>query len=331
VSRRPRNLVGWLLTAVGLCVGVSIFASSYAGLALVMNPGALPGGAVAAWLVRVSGVLALILGGPVLILLFPDGRLPSARWRPVAWVLLAGTVLSLVNLAFAPGPVSDFPVDNPLGIDAYEPFVRPVDGLTNVLLTIATVGAVLSIVARFWRGDAIERQQLKWFGYWAAVVAALLVLAMLLLGSPTEDAAFNVFVLSLAGLPIAVGIAVLRYRLYDIDRLIGRTLVYVPLTAFLAGLYTASVSLFQRLFVAISGDKSDAAIVLATLVLATTFTPIRKWLEGIVDRRLPPEPATASPESAPTDPAELDARIEAIATRVARREIGTAASGGRKE
>jgi len=324
VSRRPRNLVGWLLTAVGLCVGVSIFASSYAGLALVVNPGALPGGAVAAWLVRVSGVLALILGGPVLILLFPDGRLPSARWRPVAWVLLAGTVLSLVNLAFAPGPVSDFPVDNPLGIDPYEPFVRPVDGLTNVLLTIATVGAVLSIVARFRRGDAIERQQLKWFGYWAAVVAALLVLAMLLLGSPTEDAAFNVFVLSLAGLPIAVGIAVLRYRLYDIDRLIGRTLVYVPLTAFLAGLYTASVSLFQRLFVAISGDKSDAAIVLATLVLATTFTPIRKWLEGIVDRRLPPEPATASPESAPTDPAELmpgsrPLRLASPAARSARR------------
>jgi hypothetical protein len=120
--------------------------------------------------------------------------------------------------------------------------------------------------------------------------------------------------------------------LYDIDRLIGRTLVYVPLTAFLAGLIHAPrCRCSSGCSWAISGDKSDAAIVLATLVLATTFTPIRKWLECIVDRRLPPEPATASPESAPTDPAELDARIEAIATRVARREIGTAASGGRKE
>jgi hypothetical protein len=229
---------------------VSIFASAYAGLALVTQPGAWPAGAFAAWLNRVTGALALILGGPILILVFPDGRLPSPRWRPAAIVLGVGTVLGILNLAVAPGVIADFLVSNPFGIDAIGPFAQLLDVLANTFLVVGTVGAVLWVLVRFRRADPIQRQQLKWFGYVAGVVAIALIFTLALGDSPTADAAFNIFVLSLSGLPIAVGVAVLRFRLYDIDVLIGRTLVYVPLTALLAGLYTASVSLFQRVFVA---------------------------------------------------------------------------------
>ncbi len=327
IRRRPRNAVGWLLSAVGICISLSIFASAYAGLALVIQPGAWPGGAFAAWLNNVAGVLALILGGPVLIMVFPDGRLPSPRWRPAAAVLALGTVLVVVNLAVAPGQLGDFPVSNPFGIDALGGIAQPLDVFVNALLVIGTVGAVMSIVDRLRRADTIQRQQLKWFAYVASVVAVALIMSLALGDSPVADLAFELFVLSLAGLPIAVGLAILRFRLYDIDVLIGRTLVYVPLTAFLAGLYTASVSLFQRIFVAVTGDKSDAAIVFATLILATAFTPVRKWLEGIVERRFPadhdPLPVVAP---AGSGDAAWEVRMEAIATRVARREISAASS-----
>jgi hypothetical protein len=326
IHRRPGNPVGWLLSAVGICVSVSILASAYAGLALVVQPGSWPAGAFAAWLNRVSGVLAVLLAGPILILVFPDGRLPSPRWRPAALVLGIGAVLGILNLALAPGAFPDFRVANPFGLDAIGPIGQPLDALVNALLVVGTVGALLSVVARFRRADPIQRQQLKWFGYVAAVVAVALIFSLILGDSSIADAAFNVFVLSLSGLPIAVGVAVLRFRLYDIDVLIGRTLVYVPLTALLAGLYTASVSLFQRIFVAITGDKSDAAIVFATLILATAFTPVRKWLEGIVERRYQPRHEVPMSEQAAFADADWDARMEAIATRVARREIEAAST-----
>ena len=327
VRRRPGNLVGWLLSAVGICISLSIFASAYAGLALVIQPGSWPAGLFAAWLNGIVGVLALILGGPVLILVFPDGRLPSARWRPAAIVLGIGTILSMVAPAVAPGPLGDFPVSNPVGVDALAGLAQPLDGLVTGLLVIGTIGAVASVVARFRRADSIERQQLKWFGYVAGVVAVALIFSLALGDSPAADAAFEFFILSLAGLPLAVGVAILRFRLYDIDTLIGRTLVYVPLTALLAGLYTASVSLFQRIFVAVTGDKSDAAIVFATLILATAFTPVRKWLEGIVERRYRPDhDGSATHGQAELVDDDWEARMEAIATRVARREISEAST-----
>lgn len=213
VGRRPGNPVGWLLSAVGICVSLSIFASAYAGLALVIPPGTWPAGAFAAWLNRVAGVLALILGGPVLILVFPDGRLPSPRWRPVAIVLGIGTILGIANLAVAPGQLGDFPTSNPFGVDALGPIARPLDGLVNALLVIGTVGTVLSVVTRYRRADPIQRQQLKWFGYVAGIVAVALTFSLAAGDSPIADQAFEIFVLSLAGLPIAVGVAVLRFRL----------------------------------------------------------------------------------------------------------------------
>jgi hypothetical protein len=260
---------------------------------------------------------------PGLAIAFPDGRPPSPRWRwPIGIAITAialGTILQLVR----PGPVTGtLGTHNPLGIDALPPVLG---GLADALIALGilaiTILATAAVLARYRRGDAIERQQLRWF--LAAVALAAVPLALSVVpgigGPETGLVAFAALLL----VPISVGIAVTRYRLYEIDHLISRTLVYVPLTALLAGLYAAVVTLLQRVFQTVTGDRSDAAIIISTLILASVFTPIRKWLEGIVERRYKP---TASAEH--VDPAigldvgglEWEARVAAVALRVVRSE-----------
>jgi MFS family permease len=275
---------------------------------------------------------AILLLGPVAIgpgyvlilpgiaLAFPDGRLPSGRWRrPVgiaAVVVAVGTLLQLVTPGFLAGASSG--PRNPLGIETI-----PVE-LGNVAYITVAIGILMfsalglaAVAVRYRRGDAVERQQLRWF--LAAVSLGALPLALSAvpgIGGPETG------LLAAGGLilvPIAVGIAVTRYRLYEIDHLISRTLVYVPLTALLAGLYAATVTLLQRVFQSVTGDKSDAAIIISTLILASVFTPVRKWLEGIVERRFRPTPA-ATAVGVPTA-ADWDARMTAIALRVVRAEL----------
>ena len=272
-------------------IAVGSFAEEYARYALLTRPGSLPGGQVMAWLGGWPQDTGLFLILSFLPLLFPDGTLPSRRWRGVAWLAAGGITLVGIFDALHPGPVSSrLSVPNPLGTAA----VVPLAELLNDPIILATVIACgASVLVRFRRAKGDERQQLKWFAYAAALATGLFIgFALLgLLGIVIPDEVHDsLLVLAIAAFPVATGIAILKYRLYNIDLLINRTLVYVPLTGILAGLYSASIALFQRLFQATTGEKSDAAIVLTTLILASSFTPIKNSLQTVVDRRFKEAP-----------------------------------------
>jgi hypothetical protein len=274
--------------------------------------------------VAVGPGLATVLPG--LAIAFPDGHLPSPRWRwPVGiavGVIAVGTFLTLIH----PGPVAGGPEGqsrNPFGIEALPTALGDVAWIvvTAGVLGILALG-VAAVVVRQRRGTAVERQQQRWF--LAAVSVAAVPLALSLLTGIGGATAGLVSAIGLMLVPISVGIAVARYRLYQIDHLINRTLVYVPLTALLAGLYAATVTLLQRVFQSVTGDRSDAAIIISTLILASVFTPVRKWLEGIVERRFKPSgPAVAPIVSVATsaDGPEWEARVAAVALRVVRTEL----------
>jgi hypothetical protein len=223
----------------------------------------------------------------LLLLLFPTDRLLDARWRWVAVLSFAGIGAYVVGSTFYPGPVdanfADLP--NPLGLPAaLAPLCDALLVLGNIGMLAAVVLGAVSLVVRYRRGDGIERAQIRWIALSGSFVAVAFTVASLQL-SPFSDRAWELGFGFLSCLPIAIGFAVTRYRLYDIDRLINRTLVYGSLTAILAGIFTAGIGLAQRIFVVTTGETSDGAIVATTLVVATLYAPLRKRLEGVVDRR----------------------------------------------
>ena len=242
VAHQPRNRIGWLCCTVGLLVGPAFFAQDYAWYALVHRPGSLPGGLAMAWLSQWPLLVAFALMVTFLLLLFPDGRLVSPRWRIVAWAAAAVLAGLWIGIAFAPGPLGAGgleTVSNPLGIQWPGPLPRLLAAIVakafELLIHLSALLILLSaasMVVRFRRARGVERQQLKWFTY--APLAAVLVwlvssIPALMSGPPTVVVVLRVYVVGAiisVGLPLAIGIAVLRYRLYDIDRLINRTLVY---------------------------------------------------------------------------------------------------------
>ncbi len=322
--RRADNPIGWILLACGVLLAITFAASTYthASAARGLN---LPMTEWVAWLGVVASTPGLALMG-IVILIFPTGHLPP-RGRPVMALLLVGIVLNTVAGAFRPDLLaSDPPIKNPAGIEGIGDALAFAEALGVGLLVIGVVLATASVLGRLRTARGDERKQLLWFAYAAVVVAAALALTVV----PTlAEIAWLIALTAFACLPIAIAIAVMKYRLYDIDRLINRTLVYLPLIGILGGLYAACVALFQRLFISFTGDTSDAAVVLTTLIVAGTFTPVRKNLEGAVDRAFKPDGAgtistsdvsTAAPMPSPSvtlDDPRLAALIEAVAQRVA--------------
>jgi hypothetical protein len=284
LARRPGNRVGWLCWAIGFGITVSILGSKQVW-AVLADQGrssawaVLPQLGTIAWLGTLLGLL------PFLVLLFPTGRLLSPRWRPVAWTL--GLVLGLYLIArlFAPGPVDPAFPDNPLGIESAEGLLLLVQSLVGVAVPVLILAVLASVVVRFRRAQGEERQQLKWFTF---VVAAELVLLPGLGGLAErvapEVGALVVFPVSISLIPIAIGVAVLKYRLYDIDRLINRTLVYGLLTALLISVYAGLVFLLGRLLDPATGD-SALAVAASTLAVAALFQPARRRVQTVVDRR----------------------------------------------
>ena len=289
-SHRPGNPIGWIFCAAALFQGLSNFGSEYATYALLTEPGSVPLGAWVSWLsswVWAPG-LGLIL--VFLPLLFPDGRLPSRHWAWVGWTGGASiaTISALVFVLLWPerGPaLLRAPVEEEGGslwvIDLL------VGDFAFPLMLLAGLAAVVSLFARFRRARGEERQQIKWFAY----AAALTLFWMFLIegipdSSPLFEAVTNTLgVLVVPSIPVAAGIAIFRYRLYDIDLLINRTLVYGVLTASLALVYVGSVSALQYAFRALTGGGSQLVIVASTLVIAALFGPLRRRIQAVIDRR----------------------------------------------
>ena len=279
VANRPGNAIGWVFSAIALLAVLGALAEEYAGYAVRTRPGLLPGGVLAGWFSGWAWYPTVALALVFTPLLFPDGRPPSPPWRLVGWLTVAATTLFVALAAVQPTIELDdgHTVDNPIGVAG---IVDPEDSVLNLVLGLLVVAAALSLVVRFRRSRGAERLQLKWFTYAGAV------LPVLLLGDLLPDALGNLlFTLGITFPPVAAGIAILRYRLYEIDRLINRTLVYGLLTALLAGVYAGLVLILGRLFGELGGRPPSWAVAGATLAVATLFQPARRRIQAAVDRR----------------------------------------------
>lgn len=282
VARRPSNLVGRVLLAAGLIAGFQSLYTEYAVAAYLgpQGPQALPLASIAAWLLSWAWLPFVFLAGPMLLLVFPDGHLLSPRWRIVLVAVAVDAALFAALAAFRSGPLENFAVlQNPFG-------VLPVDAIKGVFGPVAggmALGFVLSafsVLVRYRRSDAERRQQLKWI-----VAAGALGAVAAPLGFSGTKFGQLLFIGAICLIPVATGIAILRYRLYEIDTIINRALVYGLLTAIVAGIYTASIGVMQRLSNAFLGGNSEATIVVTTVLIVTAFTPIKTRLQAFVDRR----------------------------------------------
>jgi hypothetical protein len=294
-SRRPRNPIGWLCLTIGLLwtfSGVLDFYDVY-GMA---RPGSVPFPLAMAWVNNWLWVPSVGLMGTYVFLLFPDGRLPSRRWRPLAW--LCGAVIAFVSVgvAFGPGPLQDLGrVQNPIVL--LRPWMMPAFWASLPLLPLCMLASALSLVMRYRHSGGEERQQIKWIAFSASVVAMVYLIAMIASLVFPEDSWTTVgpvwwlnlltyaALLSFVAIPIAVGIAILKYRLYDIDVIINRALVYGPLSAMLALIYVGGVVGLQALFRTLTGQESTLAVVASTLAIAALFNPLRGRVQSFIDRR----------------------------------------------
>jgi hypothetical protein len=291
-SQRPENPIGWLFLAAALFYGIQIPGEEYAVYALLTNPGSLPLGAELAWLTDWIWAPGFGLILVFLPLLFPDGHPPSRRWRTVAWLggLSIGLICVLTSIVLWPerGPTL-LQLGGYAGeVEAWRSAVLDwVLRLGGPMLLLAGLGAVISLVVRFRRARGDVRQQIKWFASAAALtVVWLFVFQQSTRGLPEAIVALS-GLLVIASIPVATGIAILRYRLYDIDLIINRTLVYGSLTLMLALIYFGGVATTQAIFGALTGqeEQSQLAVVVSTLVIAALFMPLRRRIQSFIDRR----------------------------------------------
>jgi hypothetical protein len=285
-SRRAENSVGWLFCLLGLAFSIGHFSSQYAIYAQLAQPDLLPAGQALAWIS--SWILPPIIVLQVFsFLLFPTGRLPSRRWMWLAWLTMASAVVGTIFSAFSFGANAGLgPVQNPLGIEG---FSNVYDAVLT-FLTLLTFPAALSPFARLRRAGGVERQQIKWFAYAAAATVCGLVFAYMIpnsIDTPPwfEWAGYALLIATTPAIPVSIGIAILRYRLYDIDRIINRTLVYGALTVMLGATYFGSVVVLQQVFRTVSGQQSTVAVVASTLAIAALFNPLLRPVQSFVDRR----------------------------------------------
>jgi hypothetical protein len=282
-SRQPRNAIGWIFCSIGLVVSLSSLTGDYAEYWLAR--GSAPGNLAetAAWFSSWSWSLLVYVPTSFLLLLFPDGRLPSPRWRPVAWCAALGLIGFLAGYVLTPGPLEDFPqIVNPYGVDS--PILDAVAVAGAILASASMVASAVSLIVRMRRAGRTERQQIKWLAYGGAlVVGAVFVGGVIAVW--IGEVGITVISLGLLGVPISTGVAIARYSLYDIDLIINRTLVYGSLTVLLASAYVGGVVGLQALFRALSGQESTLAIVASTLAIAALFGPLRRRVQAFVDRR----------------------------------------------
>ena len=295
-SRRPGNAIGWICLTVGLfwmLIAVGEAQDAYE----LARFGADRFSVTLEALYQVIWVPPVGLLGIYLVLLFPDGRLPSRRWRPFAW--FAGAVMVVITVSFVliPRPLEGQPgVRNPFGLEQF-PFIEDVAAAAALTLPLCFVASALSLVLRYRRSGDEVREQIKWVAVAASFLGlffAISLLAQMLL-VPEEGAASEplwsslvnkVRLIGFAGIPVAVGIAILKYRLYDIEIIINRALVYGPLTISLAVVYFGGVTATQTLLATLTGQRElpQIAVVTSTLAIAALFNPLRSRIQSFIDR-----------------------------------------------
>jgi len=294
-SRLPAHPIGWICCAIGVLAAVQHFSGEYAIYALrAPHPEALPGGYAMLWVSLWAWILVFGLI-EILLFLFPNGRLPSKRWRPLAWLSGALTLMAAILISISPDAALDalgssdnvhVSIPNPLGVEGLPNLYRPVQTL---VLTLGLAAAASVVIGRR-KAGGIERLQVKWLLYASVIWFGGNVLKNTIF-SPLGEVSWGLWVsyllVGIGGLggPIAIGIAILRYRLYDIDLLINRTLVYGSLTVTLVALYFGGIVVLQRVFVVLTGQQSTLAVVASTLLIAALFTPLRQLIQSFIDRR----------------------------------------------
>jgi hypothetical protein len=283
-SRDQRNLIGWILCLAPIALAGATAVEALYAYGRYVEPGALPDGRWLIWVANWIWVLGFVPIVSLVLLLFPDGHLASRRWRPVAWLAIATGAMGVLGYAFAPGPLEDYPVvSNPVGIEGGLGSV--LDAMKTIglpLLVLAAILSATSLVLRFRRSHGEERQQLRWVAYAGAVAILLWIVGAALQAVFSEGSI--VVSLGLMLFPIGIAVAVLKYRLYDLDVVINRTLVYGALTGALAAFYVGSV-LLLGLVLRPFAEKSDLAIAASTLAAAAIFRPLRARIQELVDRR----------------------------------------------
>lgn len=293
-SRHPRNAIGWIFCFVALSLGVLAFAFGYADYVLYARADAggalLTGAILAAWITNWLFSLAVFVAVCFLFLLFPDGRPASPRWRLVVVSLAVLAALSALTSALDPTIFSFPTVENPVGpggrLGEIAAFANDLTGLSIIPAFLVCIG---SMISRLRRSRGIERQQLKWVAYASTLTAASFAVAFLAGpltdGRAVEDVFFLLGVAGFASIPVAASMAILRHRLYDIDLIVNRTLVYGALTACLAGVYLVGVVGFQYVLRTFTGQESQLAVVASTLTIAALAVPLRRRIQEVIDRR----------------------------------------------
>ncbi len=299
LRRHPRNTVGWLLQGIGLTWGLAAVCDNYSQYALVVDPGALPAADVVAALGEGLWVPAVGLMGGFLFLLFPDGRPPSPRWRLVGWLCAGTMAVAYLAVTLRPGRLTTpTVVDNPLALPVTGPVFDVVAFGSAALLPVCVLACAAALVTRFRRARGVERLQLRWLASAGGCVALMYLSimglgALAMVGTFGDEAAVRaswlglletVTVTSFVLIPVSIGIALLRYRLYDLDLVVNRTLVYGTLTAALAAVYLVLVLVLQLALRPLT-DQSDLAVAASTLAVAGLFRPVRARIQSVVDRR----------------------------------------------
>jgi hypothetical protein len=281
--RRPGHALGAIFAAAGLSAILTNFCDAYARLSIVDHR-SLPGATIAAWLQNWTWFIPLALIGTFGFLLFPSGTLPTPRWKWVAIAAAAGTTIMLFGMAFSSEALDGFPqVDNPVGFIG-DPFRGAMLGVAFFSVAVAAVSSAVSVIVRYVRARGDERLQLKWVVYAVVMMVAVNLLLPVVGGEVSEGTGNLIFAVMLLLLPCASGVAILKYRLYEIDLIINRTLVYGASTGLLAGTYLALVFLLQPLFASFTGG-SDIAIAASTLAVAAMFRPLRARVQTFIDAR----------------------------------------------
>ena len=286
--RVSANRVGWLLLSAGSMLAAGVLCGAYT-LGSIAAGGTWPLTAYTAWLTDVLWVPPIVVVAAGVPLIFPDGDLPSPRWRPIAWLLVVGTIMSILAPAFTPGPINEtMTLENPFGIPALAPYLPIADTVSMITALPAFVGAWAAVVIRFRRGSSIERHQVKWLLTVALVgviafpvaIAGQLLMPESILGM----VAWVIGFIALIGLPLTIGIAILRYRLYDIDRLVSRTIGWAVVTVILAVVFVGVVVGLQAVLSPYTSENT-LAVAGSTLVAFALFQPLRRRVQRAVDRR----------------------------------------------